>query len=42
MEYCLKLLMPEKMKIFGSTNNKITKHKKCENVSHLEITLKVL
>ena len=30
------------MKIFGSTNNKITKDKKCENVSHLEITLKVL
>ena len=30
--------MPETMKLLGSTENKITKDKNGENVSHLEIT----
>ena len=30
------------MKLLGSTENKITKHKNCENVPHLEITEVVL
>ena len=35
--YYLKLLPPEKMKLFGSAKNKITKNKNCENVPQLEI-----
>ena len=30
------------MKLLGSTENKITKNKNCENVPHLEITEAVL
>ena len=30
------------MKLLGSTENKITKHKNCENVPHLEVTEVVL
>ena len=40
--YSLKLLMPETMKLLGSTENKITKDKNGENVPHLEITEVVL
>ena len=40
--YSLELLRPETMKLFGSTENKITKDKKGENVPHLEITEVVL
>ena len=40
--YYLKLLMPETMKLLGSTKNKITKDKNCENVPHLEIAEVVL
>ena len=36
--YCLELLFPEKMKLFGSTKSKITKDKNGENVPYLEIT----
>ena len=36
--YSLELLTPEKMKLVGSTENKITKDKNGENVPHLEIT----
>ena len=36
--YSLELLTPETMKLLGSTENKITKDKNGENVSHLEIT----
>ena len=40
--YSLELLTPETMKIFGSTENKTTKHKNGKNVPHLEITELVL
>ena len=40
--YSLELLTPETMKLFGSTENKITKDKSGENVPHLEITQVVL
>ena len=40
--YSLELLTPEKMKLLGSTENKITKDKNGENVPHLEITEVVL
>ena len=40
--YYLDLLMPETMKLLGSTECKITKDKNCENVSHFEITEVVL
>ena len=33
----LELLMPETIKLLGSTENKITKEKNIENVPHLEI-----
>ena len=36
--YSLEILTPETMKLVGSTKNKITKDKKGEYVSHLEIT----
>ena len=36
--YSLELLIPETMKVHGSTKNKITKDKNRENVPHLEIT----
>ena len=35
--YYLELLTPETMKLLGSTESKITKDKKGENVTHLEI-----
>ena len=41
-EYYLELLTPETMKLLGSTKSKITKDKKGENVSHLEITEVIL
>ena len=40
--YSLELLIPETMKLLGSTKNKITKDKNDENVPHLEITAVVL
>ena len=40
--YSLELLTPETMKLFGSTENKITKDKNVENVPHLETTEVVL
>ena len=40
--YCLEILTPETMKVFGSTRNKINKNKNDENVSHLEIPEVVL
>ena len=40
--YSFELLTPETMKLLGSTENKITKDKKGENVTHLEITEVVL
>ena len=36
--YYLELLIPETMKLLGSTINKITKNENSENVSNLEIT----
>ena len=36
--YSLELLTPETMKFLRSTENKIIKNKKGENVPHLEIT----
>ena len=36
--YYLELLMPETMKLLGSSKSKITKDKNGENVPHLEIT----
>ena len=36
--YRLEFLTPETMKLLGSTENKTTKYKNGENVSHLEIT----
>ena len=35
-------MTPENMKLLGNTENKITKDKNGENVSHLEITEAVL
>ena len=40
--YSLELLTPETIKLFGSTENKITKDKNGENVPHLAITEEVL
>ena len=40
--YSFELLTPETMKLLGSTENKMTKDKKGENVPHLEITEVVL
>ena len=40
--YYLELLTPETMKLFGSTESKITKDKNGENVPPLEITKLVL
>ena len=40
--YSLELLTPETMKLLGSTENKITKCKNGENMSHPEITEVVL
>ena len=40
--YSLELLIPETMKLLGSTKNKITKAQNDENVLHLEITEVVL
>ena len=40
--YSLELLTPESIKLLGSTENKIAKDKKGENVPHLEITEVVL
>ena len=40
--YSLELLTAETMKLFGSTENKITKDKNVENVPHLETTEVVL
>ena len=40
--YSLDLLSTETMKLLGSTENKISKDKNGENVSHLEITELVL
>ena len=40
--YYLELLMPETMKLLGSTKIKITKNENGENVPHLEITEAVL
>ena len=36
--YYLELLTPETIRLLGSTENKITKHKNGDNVPHLEIT----
>ena len=36
--YSLELLTPDTMKLLWSTENEITRDKKGENVSHLEIT----
>ena len=36
--YYLNLLIPETMKLVGSTGNKITKGKNSENVPHLQFT----
>ena len=40
--YYLEFLTPETMKLFGTTESKITKDKNGENVPHLEITEVVL
>ena len=40
--YGFELLTPETTKLLGSTENKITRDKNCENVPHLEITEVVL
>ena len=40
--YYLELLMPETMKLLGSTKSKINEDKNGENVPHLEITEVVL
>ena len=40
--YYLELLIPETMKLLGSTESKITKDKNCENVPHLEMVELVL
>ena len=41
-EHYLELLTPETMKLLGSTDNKMIKHKNGENVTHLEITEVIL
>ena len=41
-DYYLELLMPETMKLLGSTKSKITKVKTGENVPHLQITEVIL
>ena len=41
-QYYLQLLMPETMKLLGSTKSKINKDKNGENVPHLEINEVVL
>ena len=41
-EYYVELLTPEKMKLTGNTENKITKDKDGENVPYLEITVVIL
>ena len=38
----MELSTPETMKLFGSTENKITKDKNCENVPQLENTEVIL
>ena len=40
--YSLELLMPETIKLLGSTKNKIIKDENGKNVSHLEITEVIL
>ena len=40
--YYLQILKLETVKLLGSTQSKMIKDKKCENVSHLEITEVVL
>ena len=40
--YYLELSIPETMKLLGSTENKITKDKNCENVQHLKVTEVIL
>ena len=40
--YYLKILMPETMKIIGSTKSKIAKDENGENVPHLEIAEVIL
>ena len=40
--YYLELLIPETMKLLGSTESKITKDKNGENVPHLEIAESIL
>ena len=40
--YSLELLIPETIKLLGSTKNKVTKDKNGENVPHLQITELVL
>ena len=40
--YYLELLIPETMKLFGNTGNKITKDENNESVPHLDITQVVL
>ena len=40
--YYLELLIPETMKLLGTTENKITEDKNCENVPHIENTKVVL
>ena len=40
--YYLELLTPETMKLYGSTESKITKNKNGENVPHLEVVKLVL
>ena len=40
--YYLELLTTETLKLLGSTENKITKNRKSENVPHLKITEVVL
>ena len=40
--YYLKFLTPERMKLLGSTKNKITENENGENVPHFEITEAVL
>ena len=40
--YYLEFLMPETIKLLGSTKSKITKDEKDENVPHLKITEVIL
>ena len=42
LNFSLELLTSETMKLLGSTENKITKDKNCNNVEYLEITEVVL